>query len=92
MFEYEFSDALKLKIKKIAKKDPKKANIIKKKADEIIKSDKETIMHYKNLCYGLKKLKRVHIDKHFVLVFEVDLEKNLILFVDFDHHDKIYIN
>jgi ATP-dependent Clp protease ATP-binding subunit ClpC len=39
MFEYDFSDALKLKIIKIAKKDPKRAQIIKKKADEIKRSE-----------------------------------------------------
>ena len=35
-------------------------------------------------------LKRVHIDKSFVLTFKVDLEHNFILFTDFDHHDRVY--
>lgn len=38
----------------------------------------------------MKYLKRVHIDTHFVLTFNVNKEKNFILFVDFDHHDNIY--
>ncbi|MFH1307060.1 MAG: addiction module toxin RelE [Candidatus Micrarchaeota archaeon] len=90
MFKYDFSQVLKLKIKKLAKKDKKKAKIIKKKTDEIINSPPEAIKHYKNLRHDLSNLKRVHIDKHFVLTFEVNLEKNFILFADFDHHDRIY--
>ncbi|MFH0927578.1 MAG: addiction module toxin RelE [Candidatus Micrarchaeota archaeon] len=92
MFDYDFSEALRLKIKKLAKKDRKKALIIKKKADEIIKSSPEAIGHYKNLKNELSGLKRVHIDRHFVLTFRVDIERKFILFVDFDHHDKVYGN
>lgn len=90
MFEFDLSDELKLKIKKLLKKDKKKVEIIKKKIKEIINSTNESIDHYKNLRYNLKKYKRIHIDKHFVLIFEVDKENNYILFVDFDHHDKVY--
>ena len=90
MFDYDFSEILKLKIKKLAKKDNKRAQIIKKKADEIKNSSPEAIKHYKSLKNELGGLKRVHIDGHFVLTFRVYPEKNFILFVDFDHHDKIY--
>ena len=38
----------------------------------------------------MKGAKRVHIDNHFVLVFEVDREKKVVRFLDYDHHDKIY--
>ncbi|PIT84200.1 addiction module toxin RelE [Candidatus Micrarchaeota archaeon CG10_big_fil_rev_8_21_14_0_10_45_29] len=90
MFEFDLSPSLRLKMEKFAKKDRKKSLIIEKKINEIVKADKESVMRYKNLRYGLKDLKRVHIDKHFVLMFRVYLDRNLILFVDFDHHDKIY--
>ena len=50
----------------------------------------DSINHYKNLKYGLKEFKRVHIDKHFVLTFKVDLNNNFILFADLDHHDRVY--
>ena len=33
--------------------------------------------------------KRVHIG-HFVLVFKIIKRENKIVFMDFDHHDKIY--
>ena len=90
MFDFNLSDELKLIIKKLIKKDKKKVEIINKKIKEIINSDKESIQHYKNLRYDLKDYKRVHIEKSFVLVFKVDIPNNFILFVDFDHHDRIY--
>ena len=90
MFEYDFSEGLKVKIKKLIKKDKKKAEIVYKKVKEIINNDTETIKRYKNLRYDLSELKRVHIDKSFVLTFKVDIANNFILFWDFDHHDNVY--
>ncbi len=90
MFEYDFTDDLKAIIKKLNKKDRTKSIIISKKVQEIINNDNESIDRYKNLRYDLKDRKRVHIDKHFVLVFKVDKEHNFILFTDFDHHDNVY--
>ena len=89
-FDYNFNDKLKSIILKLRKKDPKKAEIIHKKVKQIINSDEFTIEHYKNLRYGFKDTKRVHIDKSFVLTFKYDKEKKFILFLDFDHHDNIY--
>ncbi len=92
MFEFDLSDELRIKLSKLAKKDKKRVEIINKKIKEIINRDKEDIKHYKNLRYDLSEYKRVHIDEHFVLAFKVDISRNFILFVDFDHHDKIYKN
>lgn len=46
------------------------------------------INHYKNLRTPLQHLKRVHIRKSFVLTFGV--ENDVVVFYDFDHHDRIY--
>jgi len=35
-------------------------------------------------------LRRVHIGKSFVLVFEIVENENKVIFLDFDHHDNIY--
>lgn len=80
MFSFDLTDELKLKIKKLLTKDKKKVEIINKKIKEIINNDSETIKRYKNLKYDLSELKRVNIDKLFVLIFKVD----------FDHHDTVY--
>ncbi|MBI4016827.1 MAG: hypothetical protein HY363_03990 [Candidatus Aenigmarchaeota archaeon] len=90
MFDFDIGDELKLKIRTLLKKDKKKAEIIHKKIKEIINNGSESIDRYKNLKYELKHLKRVHIDKHFVLTFTVDKQKNHILFLEFDHHDRVY--
>ena len=90
MFDFDLSDELKFKISKL--KNHKQAEIIYKKIKQLINCDKDSINHYKNLRYELKDFKRVHIDKSFVLTFKVDLNKNFILFIDFDHHDRIYKN
>lgn len=65
-------------------------DFLMKKIGQIVSSDEQTIEHYKNLGYNLKHLKRVHVDKSFVLTFEYDKTKKLIVFLDFDHHDNIY--
>ncbi|MFH1440206.1 MAG: type II toxin-antitoxin system mRNA interferase toxin, RelE/StbE family [Candidatus Woesearchaeota archaeon] len=90
MFDYSFSDEFKAIIKKLNKKDRKKSLIIAKKIQEIINNDEKSIERYKNLKNVMKDRKRVHIDKHFVLIFKVDKENNFILFTDFNHHDKVY--
>ncbi len=90
MFDFDISDELKIKIRKLLKKDKKKAEIINKKIKEIILNDNITIERYKNMRYDMKELKRVHIDSHFVLTFKVHKDRNFILFEDFNHHDNIY--
>ena len=71
---------------KLAKKNPKQLEIVFSKIDEI----RENPHHYKNLRKPLQHLKRVHIDKSFVLVFSIDESKKLVIIEDYDHHDKIY--
>ncbi len=90
MFAFDLSDELKIKIRKLVRRDRKKVEIINKKIKEIINNDNETINRYKNLRHDLSDVKRVHIDTSFVLTFKVDKQNNFILFSDFDHHDNIY--
>jgi YafQ family addiction module toxin component len=90
MFSFDLTDELKFKIKKLLKKDKKRVKILNKKIKQIISPDSQSINHYKNLRNGMKEFKRVHIDNSFVLIFKVDFNKKFILFVDFDHHDRIY--
>jgi len=46
--------------------------------------------HYKPLRYDLKGLRRVHLEKSFVLIFEINEEEKIVRFLDFEHHDEIY--
>ncbi len=71
---------------KLAKSNPKQLKIIYKKIEEI----RSNPHRYKNLKSPLQHLKRVHIDKSFVLVFSVDESRKVIVIEDYDHHDNIY--
>lgn len=86
MYSYELRKSVEKIFFKLAKKDPKQLEIIEKKIKEIIQDPN----HYKNLRRPLQYLKSVHIDKSFVLVFSVDENKKLVIFEDYEHHDKIY--
>ena len=88
MMEYRFEIKPKLekKLKKIEKKDPVMFKAAREKIKEIIKKPH----HYKPLRYDLKGLRRVHLEKSFVLVFEIDEAEKIVRFLDFGHHDEIY--
>jgi len=71
---------------KLGTKNPKQAEIIAKKSEEIVIDPHR----YKNLKTPLNHWKRVHIDKHFVLTFSIDEDTRTIILEDYDHHKKIY--
>ncbi len=87
MYEHEILPNLKEILQKLFKKDKTLYEQVIKKIDEIINS--YDIEHYKNLRHDLKEFKRVQTG-HFVLVFRFIKNENKIIFIDFDHHDKIY--
>ena len=74
------------KFKKLRKKSKKRLQIINKKVQQILQDPH----HFKPLRGDLKGARRVHINKSFVLIYEVDEKKKLIRILDYDHHDKIY--
>ncbi len=86
--DYEIKPVLREVLNKIAKKDNALYERILKKIEEVVNSN-DRIEHYKNLRYNLKEYKRVHIG-HFVLIFKVNEDNNLVSFEDFQHHDFIY--
>jgi len=86
MYSYELRKSVEKIFLKLAKKEPKQLLIIEKKIDEI----RESSQHYKNLRKPLQHLKRVHIDRKFILTFSVDESKKHIIIEDYDHHDNIY--
>lgn len=70
----------------LAKKNPKKLEIISKKLEKIVQNPHR----YKNLRYPLNNWKRVHIDRHFVLTFSIDEDTKTVILEDYEHHEKIY--
>ena len=88
MYDIDIKPNLDKKLEKLIKKNRMQYEIVMKKIGEVIISPNR----YKNLKKPLQHLKRVHIDTHFVLTFSVEDKANLVIFEDFDHHDKIYLN
>lgn len=71
---------------KLSKKDRKQMGIINKKVNEIL----EEPHHYKYLRGDMHGALRVHIDKSFVLTFEIDEKNKVVRLLDYGHHDEIY--
>jgi YafQ family addiction module toxin component len=73
--------------RKLSKKNIKQLQIIDKKITEI----RQNPFHkYKPLKKPLHTFNRVHIDKHFVLIFKIDHQNKLVDIYYYDHHDKVY--
>lgn len=72
--------------KKLAKKNPKQLMIINKKINEI----REDPFGYKFLRQPLHGFNRVHIDKHYVLLFKIDHGRQIVEIYYYDHHDYVY--
>ncbi len=85
-YKFEIKPKLEKKLKKIEKKDPVMFKAARDKIEEIIKNPR----HYKPLRYDMKGLRRVHLEKSFVLMFEIDEEEKMVRFLDWGHHDEIY--
>lgn len=73
--------------KKLEKKNKKQLIIIHKKIEEIRGNPNHS---YKFLTKPLQRFNRVHIDKHFVLIFRVFHERRTVVVYYYDHHDNIY--
>lgn len=85
-YELDISEELEKKFDKLAKKSKKQLLIIHKKVEEI----RSNPHHFKPLRGDMKGTRRVHIDKSFVLTYEIDENDGIIRLLDYDHHDKIY--
>lgn len=80
------SSQIKKIFKKLEKRDKRQLEIIDKKPVEIL----ENPQRFKHLRGDMKGSCRVHIDKSFVLTFEVDEENKVVRLLDYEHHDNIY--
>jgi mRNA interferase RelE/StbE/toxin YoeB len=76
---------LESKVEKIfSKLDNRQMNIITKKLEQISINPE----HFKPLRGDMHGIRRVRIDKSFVLLFEI--EGNIIRVIDYSHHDEVY--
>ncbi len=86
MYKFIIEEKLDKKFEKLSRINSSRLKKINNKIQEILLNP----FHYKNLKNVMKGIRRVHIDSHFVLIFEVNEKEKIVKFLDFDHHDKIY--
>lgn len=85
-YSVEISEVADEKFQKLAKKNKRQLEIIRKKIRQIL----EIPHHFKPLRGDKHGAYRVHIDKSFVLIYEVDEQRKTVRILDYDHHDRIY--
>ncbi|MBR9692920.1 type II toxin-antitoxin system mRNA interferase toxin, RelE/StbE family [Candidatus Woesearchaeota archaeon] len=85
-YTLQISEKLDKILNKLIKKNQKQLKIINKKTKQILKNP----YHFKQLSGDQHGERRVHIDTHYVLTYEIDEDNKIIRLLDFDHHDKIY--
>ncbi len=87
MYDYVLRKSVEKIFFKLVKRNPKQLDIIEKKLEEILRNPHR----YKNLRAPLQDFKRVHIDRHFVLIFSIDEENKRVILEDYEHHDRVYL-
>ncbi len=87
MYSLEVRESVDRIFSKLANKNPKQMRIIDKKIKQILENPR----HFKPLRAPMQHLRRVHIDKSFVLTYSVDEKNEIVIIEDYDHHDNVYI-
>jgi len=87
MYSLEVRESVDRIFYKLAKKNPKQMRIIDKKIKQVL----ENPHHFKPLRVPMQHLRRVHIDKSFVLTYSVDEQNKIVIIEDYDHHDNVYV-
>jgi len=86
IYGLDISEDIDKKFRKLLKKNKKQLGIINNKVDEI----RNDPYRFKPLKGDMHGTRRVHIDKSFVLTFEIDENNKVVRLLDYDHHDKVY--
>ena len=88
MYGLKINEKLRQRLHKMRKRQRGLLRAIDKKVLEI----QEDPHRFKPLSNVMRGLRRVHINKSFVLVFSIDEASKTVFLEDFDHHDRIYRN
>ena len=86
MYKLVFREVPHKELKKDTKRDAKRFEIIDKKIKQIL----ENPYQFKPLRAPMQHLRRVHVDKSFVIIYSIDEPQKTIIIEDYDHHDNIY--
>ena len=85
-FRLEVSAELDKKFEKLRRKDRRQFEILEKLVGKIC----EDPVRFKPLRGDMKGARRVHVEKSFVLISDINIQSRTVKLLDYDHHDKIY--
>lgn len=85
-YTIEISEELDKIFFKLSRKDKTQFGILTKKIQHIL----ENPYQFKPLKENMKGLRRVHIGKSFVLIYEILENEKIVRLVNYEHHDKVY--
>ena len=87
MYNLEIKPTADKIFKKLAKKNKKQLMMIHKKIQEVRSKPNH---EYKHLRPPLQNFSRVHINSHFVLIFNIEHTQEIVTIYYFCHHDEAY--
>ncbi|EKQ54497.1 MAG: cytotoxic translational repressor of toxin-antitoxin stability system [Methanobacterium sp. Maddingley MBC34] len=90
MYKIAFDPSFQAILNRLKERDPKAYNNVIKKIRQVAINLEMNPSCCKNLKAPLQKYKRVHVNKSFVIVFQVDVRNSLMIVYDYDHHKRIY--
>ena len=86
MYKIRIEAGLERILKKLYKKNRKLYDVAVKRIEQIV----DTPWHFKPLRHNFGGLRRIHLESSFVLIFQIDEKSKTVVFLDLDHHDKVY--
>lgn len=86
MYNLEARPHVEREFEKIKKKDKRRLDIISRKVDKILGNPYQ----FKPLKAPMQHLRRVHVDKSFVIIYTIEEPRKTVIIEDYDHHDNIY--
>ena len=87
MYNLEIKPTADKIFKKLAKKNKKQLMMIHKKIQEIRSKPNH---EYKHLHPPLQNFSRIHINSHFILIFNIDHTQEIVTIYYFGHHHEAY--
>jgi len=83
-YALEISEKLDRILKRL--KNRQQLVMIDKKTEQILKNP----YHFKPLSGNQHGERRVHINTHFVLTYEIDEQRRVVRLLDFEHHERVF--
>ncbi len=85
MYALEVKEGVDRTFRRMAKKDRNRLEAVERKVQEVL----EDPHRFKPLRAPMQNKRRIHVGP-FVLVYEIDEPRKVVVLLDFEHHDSMY--